>query len=622
MAIDLAKAIGEVEERLTALRFRASGVDVRPESMLDEVAQLVYEARTLLKRIAKVGATTAVAVDHHAEATPPSVEDDSWSELLREPYFRTDEHGIVTAVNSIACEAIKLPNYFVLGRPLSMFITMESRQAIRAQLIRLSTVERVDGVHVSLRRPAGGPLEGSFSAAALFRDGVYGGARWIFYPSTENETAASSFSAIPLPGENGSRRTAFLAMASGIMSRSLDYEETLAAFATISLPMLGDWCIVDVISESGHVRRATVTCAPTEPLASRIPLVSRAPRLDTDRTAIAEVLSGRQPQIVRPGATGLAALLAATNEELELFMELGVTSALIVPLTARGQTLGAVTFLFASSHRRHGPADLALARELAARVAISADNARLYREAQKANQAKSDFLAAMSHELRTPLTAVIGYTEILQDEIVGSLAPIQKEQLSRIRASSEHLLVLVEEILAFARLEAGSDHLSLEPIRVQVPVDQAVTLVATQARVRQLSVVVDVPDDTPPFLADAAKVRQILVNLMANAVKFTQEGEVGVRVRATAEWMTFTVWDTGIGISAEHLNQIFDPFWQVDQKATRAYGGSGLGLAVVRRLARLMGGDVTVNSEPGQGSRFTVRLPLAGPPPPVERELR
>jgi signal transduction histidine kinase len=344
--------------------------------------------------------------------------------------------------------------------------------------------------------------------------------------------------------------------------------------------------------------------------------------LQSDRTVLVDVLRGGPGRIIRAGTPGFPAPLAATAEEHVLLEELGVVSALIVPLAARGQTLGAVTFLMSGSRRRHGAGDLALAEELAARAGVLADNARLYHAAQQASQAKSDFLAAMSHELRTPLTAVIGYTEILADEIVGPLKPIQKEQLTRIRASSEHLLILVEEILTFARLEAGREQLSLQSVDLHDMVDQALTLITVQARARQLEVVVDVPPRGPRFISDAAKLRQILVNLLATAVKFTPRGQVGIRAREVDGWVHFEVWDTGIGIKPEHLDRIFAPFWQVDQKATRSYGGSGLGLAVVRKLSRLLGGDVAVQSEPGKGSRFEVRLPLAGPSDELSEDAR
>jgi signal transduction histidine kinase len=233
------------------------------------------------------------------------------------------------------------------------------------------------------------------------------------------------------------------------------------------------------------------------------------------------------------------------------------------------------------------------------------------REAETANRTKGDFLAVMSHELRTPLSAIIGYQELLADGITGPVTELQRHQLGRIKVSARHLLELIDEILTYSRAEAGKEEVQYEVTAVNTMVDDAASLIEPLAADKHVALSV-VRLDTPlDIRTDPRKVRQVLVNLLSNAVKFTDaEGSVSLRAHRDGDTLELTISDTGIGIEPDHLDRIFDPFWQVEQKATRRAGGTGLGLSVSRRLARLLGGDVLVTSEPGKGSSFTVLLPV------------
>jgi len=281
-------------------------------------------------------------------------------------------------------------------------------------------------------------------------------------------------------------------------------------------------------------------------------------------------------------------------------------------MVARGGVLGVVSLLMAGSGRRFAPLAVAAAEELARSEARGADNALLYRRAVRASEAKSAFLGTISHELRTPLTAVIGYSELLADGLAGPLDARQAEFVHRIRESGDHLLRLVEEVLGFAQLEANAERAACEPVDVADVARQAAETVEPQARRRGLALRWEsaLPDGFV-LHTDPTKLRQILVNLLGNAVKFTDEGEVALRATLDDEHgrVELSVQDTGIGIPAELLPHVFEPFWQVEQSTTRARGGAGLGLSVVRRLAGLLGGEVAVESEEGRGSRFRVTLP-------------
>jgi len=234
-------------------------------------------------------------------------------------------------------------------------------------------------------------------------------------------------------------------------------------------------------------------------------------------------------------------------------------------------------------------------------------------EAERANKAKNDFLAVMSHELRTPLNAIIGYGALLRDGIPDPATPGQRQQLERIGASAKHLLALIDEVLTLSRLELGRERITPARIGVASLCEEAAAMMEPEASRKGLALTMQLPEPEVTMTTDAGKLRQALVNLIGNAVKFTDRGEVQVRAWAEddGEVLVFEIEDTGIGISAEHLPLVFDAFWQVDQAPTRRVGGTGLGLHVTRRLVRLLGGDVAARSVMGEGSCFTVRVPRA-----------
>jgi signal transduction histidine kinase len=251
------------------------------------------------------------------------------------------------------------------------------------------------------------------------------------------------------------------------------------------------------------------------------------------------------------------------------------------------------------------------ARAHAEKARSEAEAARA--EAERANNSKTDFLAVMSHELRTPLTAIMGYEELLSDGITGPVTELQRQQLGRINASARHLLGLIDEILTFARVDIGRERVRWESMSVNHTLGDAASLVQPMAVDKKLRFVVELLDEDQAIQTDGTKLRQMLVNLLSNGIKFTDKGEIRLDCAVNSSTLEIRIADTGVGIAAENIEDVFEPFWQAEQTATRKTGGTGLGLSVTRKLARLLGGDVTVASRVGAGSTFLLTLPMKAP---------
>jgi PAS domain S-box-containing protein len=405
------------------------------------------------------------------------------------------------------------------------------------------------------------------------------------------------------------RRAAFLAEASSILvATSLDFDSTLKALVRLAVSRLADWCVIHALQPDDTLARAEI-----------------AHRDPDDEDALAESLpdalhGGWEHAIRSVISTGRAEILdrlaqpeAFLGEQVNdaVVRHLLDTSIMVTPLMGRGRVLGSITFVAQADARDYDEDDLSLAEELGRRAAIALDNARLYREAQDANRAKADFLAVISHELRTPLNAIMGYSDLLDAQVSGELGPRQHRQVQRIRASARHLLQLIEEILSFARIETGGEEVRSELVSAHALAEEAAAVMEPLAHSRQLDFTLELPREPISLETDAGKARQVLVNLLSNAIKFTERGSVTLRVRTDGErdGVIFQVIDTGIGIAAEQMKHIFDPFWQAERPNTRRAGGTGLGLAVSRRYVRLLGGRLDIDSEPGRGTCVSVRLP-------------
>jgi PAS domain S-box-containing protein len=398
-----------------------------------------------------------------------------------------------------------------------------------------------------------------------------------------------------------------LAEAGALLNSSLDVEDTLASITRLAVPAIADWCIVDLADERGGFKRIAVASGDgSDAIAQR--LLGEYRPADPPSVVSRIALSGRAELNASVDDAFLGSA-ARDEEHLETMRAMKITSYISMPLITRERTIGALTFATSTSGRRYSAKDLGLAEELARRAALAVDNARLYREAQEANRAKSQFLATMSHELRTPLNAIGGYAELLQMGLRGPLSAEQQEDLNRIQRSQRHLLGLINDLLSFAKIESGHLELHMERVLVEDALSSVEALIQPQVQAKPLRYDRRPGDPSVVCTADLDKLHQVLANLLSNAVKFTPAGgAVSVAWDATETAVNIHVTDTGPGIPSTKLEVIFEPFVQLGGHLTRVAEGTGLGLAISRELARAMGGDVTVRSTFGAGASFTLTV--------------
>jgi signal transduction histidine kinase len=366
-----------------------------------------------------------------------------------------------------------------------------------------------------------------------------------------------------------------------------------------------------MLTEAAHRQCEADAALVVQQHGNEIELVSAAGRLEGLRGlrvpfagSVSERVSETHELVSEPAFSTRHAALQ------KLIPDFQMGPVVMTPLIAHDQHLGFLGIARAEGSPVFLGTHIQRLKVIADYAALVLWKSRLLEQAQAANEAKASFLATMSHELRTPITALTGYGELLADaEILGALSEPQADVVERMRSVTHHLSVMIEEVLAFASLEAGREVVRLRESLAN-DILQAVCAVADPlARQKSLELHVDIPREPISMITDDDKIRQILVNLVGNAVKFTESGSVSIRLRVEADNVVFDVIDTGIGIAEQDVPRLFHPFTQLDSGLTRKHGGTGLGLYISQRLAALLRGHIAIKSWPGEGSTFSLRVP-------------
>jgi PAS domain S-box-containing protein len=429
----------------------------------------------------------------------------------------------------------------------------------------------------------------------------------------------------------------FMAAASAELAVPLEFELTLSRVAEFAVPALADWCVIDVVDDDGQVRRLAAAHADPATMRFGAAISQRYSQDSVVRGAIAQALRSGRTQLIPDISDEQLTAAARDAEHLAMLRSLKLESFMIVPLVARGRTLGSIMFVTAESGRRYGPHDLAVAEDLAIRAALAADNARLYHEAQqqaavlaglntaleaaiarlqRSLETRDEFLAAASHDLKNPVASIKATAQLIQRRLDRSAEPDMEQLrvgLKSIDTIATRAAGLVDELLDVARIQMGTP-LDLDRLPMDLVALAREIIAEQQQRTDRHQVVLDTEVAELSGEWDRRRLGRALGNLVDNAVKYSPSGGV-VRVRilrehASSEWAVLTVEDQGIGIRLEELEQIFGRF----TRGTNAVGqiaGSGIGLASARQIVENHGGTLTAASGAEQGAVFTIRLPIA-----------
>ncbi|HKE15599.1 MAG TPA: GAF domain-containing protein, partial [Kofleriaceae bacterium] len=419
--------------------------------------------------------------------------------------------------------------------------------------------------------------------------------------------------------EASQRRSAFLSQASAILSSSLDYEATLTNLARLAVPRIADWCMVELACGADTAGSQLVVADGDPAQVERLREYRRRVPPDPDApVGVARVIASGRAELHRDISDRLLSSLAPDGGEYQAFLRrLGFRSAIVVPMTARGRTLGAIALVSASSERRFEQADLDMAEELGHRAAIAIDNARLYQEAREADRRKDEFLAMLGHELRNPLAPISTGLKLMQLHGVGG-----ERERQIIERQVQYLVRLVDDLLDVSRITRGRVELHGEPVELSVVLGKAIEMASPLFERRSHQLAIDVAREGLLVEVDQVRLAQVLANLLTNAAKYTDpNGIVVVTGRREGGEIAISVRDNGMGISADVLPGIFDLFVQGDRALDRSQGGLGIGLTLARNLVEAHGGTIAARSDGlGKGSEFTVRLPACSGRAATERE--
>jgi PAS domain S-box-containing protein len=405
----------------------------------------------------------------------------------------------------------------------------------------------------------------------------------------------------------------FLSESGRSLATSIEYETTLQNISNLLVPGLADWAVIDLLEDSGKICRLAVAHADPTKADLADEYQRRFPPMPDAPEGVAKVIRTGRPELLARIEPALLQAISFDDDQLRILKELGLCSAMIVPMVAHDRVLGAITLAMADSGRRYGPDDLALVETLAEQVALSVTSARLYREARQATQIRDEVLSIVSHDLRNPLNTILMSAGFLLDTSPPEERRAGGKQLEIIRRQAHQMNRLIQDLLDVARIEAGRLPVETHPVLPRRLLGEALEGLRPLARDKGLRLRCDAPDELPMLEADRERLLQVFGNLIGNAIKFTPEGgTITVDAKQGDGAVEFRVADSGEGIPPEDVPRLFERFYQA-RRARR--GGAGLGLAIAKGIVEAHGGSIRVQSELGAGSTFSFTLPLPSEPP-------
>jgi PAS domain S-box-containing protein len=539
-------------------------------------------------------------------------------DLAPDPFIVTDVHGGILEMNRAAASLLGMDRTAVQRKPLAAFVDQESTREFRAAVVRLARMEAVKDLTLRLRPRDGGQIPVSVRAAHLPpHDGE--AARIIWTLRNQSDLESLDAARKDLARERESREVAeakseqarYIVQAAAELGADDDPNRVAARAARLA-GRFADYATVELFGEDGALTLRGIYHRIAEQskelqvrLGERLLDPSQGPELQ-------RFLESAGSVFVAPGE----ALPELLDYHRNVPDALRPISLVVLPLSVQGQVAGVLRVIATStSGAEHLRAWVHLLEAFGSYIGMALANATLLREADRrrvaaaeSSRGRSRAMAGLSHELRTPLHSILGYTELLIDGVAEPLGEKSMRFVKAIRASALHQAELVDDILSIAR-PGRSRQFSPADLVVEDVVLECVAMISERARANGLRLLVEVPAGTRIF-TDRAKLSQILINLLGNAVKFTQHGEVTIAVQDEGERITFEVCDTGCGIAPSELPHIFEPFWQGSAGELRGgREGTGLGLSLVRRLVGVLGGEVEVESREREGSTFRVVLP-------------
>lgn len=516
-------------------------------------------------------------------------------------YCTLDPEGRVVEINLTGAALLKTTREDMIGKPFP--VPVRQRRAFNEHMKRCATERVRVTTELTLSASKGGHCIVQIMSDPLHdRAGATLGYRTILIDISEQKRLADKLQLLSEAGQT--------------LASSLDHATTLEVLSRLTIPALADIFFVDLCVERGHIERSLVLFADSAKQTTLGERVKRFTPRPGWRTPQAQVISSGEPLLVQDVSERVRERLAYDDAHADTIRATGLRSLMVVPLCARGRTLGALTCGTAESGRRYTLFDLRLAQDLASRAATALDNARLHGEARRAVAARDATLAVVSHDLGSPLSIILMMTaHMLKNPGVTEHPADSKKFVEAIRRSAQQMQRLMKDLVDASRMEAQRFSVDKSKHTVGIIVNEALDALRIQADAQSLQLESEFPaGDAVEVDCDRDRLQQVFSNLIGNAIKFSEKGAITVRAFPGEDGVQFQVVDSGPGIPSSDLPHVFDRFWQAPKTARR---GSGLGLSIAKGIVEAHGGKIWVDSQVGVGSTFSFTLPVSRPTVPL-----